>query len=88
MQVLLLCSNYAHFIIAKLLELEEGQASLPLAFISPRSSSMLLLPMGGSHCPDTGCCLTHFPEFSHLTPPNLFVATWRFAHAPCYYSSI
>ena len=29
MQFLLLCSNYAHFIIEKHLELEEGQASLP-----------------------------------------------------------
>jgi len=43
MQVLLLCSIYAHFKIE--LELKEGQTSLPLASISPCSSSSLLSPM-------------------------------------------
>ena len=33
------------------------------------------------HCPHAGCCLTCFSELSQLTPPNLFAATRRFAHA-------
>ena len=40
------------------------------------------------HCPHAGCCLTCFSELSQLTVPNVFAATWRFVHAPCYCSSI
>ena len=37
-------------------------------------------------CPDAGHYLTHFSEFSQLTPTNLFAATCQFVHGPCCYN--
>ena len=37
------------------------------------------------YCPDAS---RRFSKFSHLTPSNLFAATWRFVHGPCYYFAI
>ena len=83
MQVLLVCSNYAHFIILrKHLKLEGGQASLLLVSISPHSPSSLLsliVKMWLSWC---------WSLFSQLTLSSLFATTWQFAHAPCCYFGI
>ena len=76
--VLLLCSNYAHFIIER-----KHPSHWHLSFLALHS-----------HCSDSQnftvliCMLACFSEFSQLNPPNLHAATWRFAHAPCYYSGI
>jgi len=85
-KVLLLCSNCAYFIIEKTPRTWRGTNILPLASVSPRSSSSLLLLMVRMLLFSCWSLLTCFSKFSQLNPPNLFPAIWWFAHAPCYYS--
>ena len=74
MQVLLLCSYYAQFLIEKTPQTQRGTNIPPTGvhlsplFIDPHCCNR----WSECYCPDAGC---HFSEFSQLTPSNLFVAT-------------
>ena len=77
MQVLLLCSNYAHFII----ELKQLCTMLWHWHLSLLARHLCCrYRWSECYCPCAGHCFRHFSELSQLTPPYWFAATWWFVH--------
>ena len=68
----LICSNYAHFIIEKTPWTRGTNIPPTGVHLSPLRMSL------------SSCWSLFDSEFSQLTLPNLFAATWWFVHAPCY----